>query len=139
MARKRLTSLAKVADYLNEENHRAMILLFFHTALALATFLLFRRDRNDEHLTLVEHFFIQMFVACQLLTLGCIYTVATWEKGGFYSFPLEWVPVVIAIDYLQLFGGKKRYILPKIILSLLMAIILCFIFGLGVVAMMSVA
>ncbi len=137
-ARKSLNSFAKVADYLNDENHRAMVLLFFHTALAFVTFLLFRKDRNDERLTLVEHFFIQMFVACQLLALGCIFTIVTWRKGGFYSFPLEWVPVVIAIDYLQVFGGKKRYILPKILLSLFLAVMLCLILGIAVIAVMTV-
>ena len=130
----------KVSNYLNNDKHRAFTLLLIHSALAICCFILFRRNRQGIKLTLYEHFFCQMYIAAQLLALGTIYSIITWEKDSFYSFPVTWTIIVIVIDFLQLFGGKFIPSFFKILFALFLSAILCLIFlaaSIGVIGLVS--
>ncbi len=118
----------QVFEFMGAEKNRAVILLVFHSALALAFSMLFKKSKNGKRFTLPEHFYAQMYVASQLLAVACIYSLCTWSKSGLYNFPLWWMPVIVTYDYLQLLGGKIWKLLLKIVLAITTASVLCMLF-----------
>ncbi|MCI6671102.1 MAG: DUF3667 domain-containing protein [Prevotella sp.] len=117
-------------------NHKAFELLFIHTFLALISWRIFRKTKRNAYLTLPEHFYVQIYLACQLLFLRLLYSLFTFSHVALedtYGLPEWFVFLVLLYDYQQLFGEKWKGMLWRtflffICIFLLMCIL---IFGIG--------
>ncbi len=137
LSRKMISSSYIISNYLDQEKNRPFVLLIIHSSLALFCFILFKRNRQGIKLTLYEHFFCQMYIASQLLALGIIYSLITWDKDNLYSFPMDWTVAVIVIDFIQLFGGKFFVSIFKIFLALTLSALLCLIILFATIGIMG--
>lgn len=136
-----LDSLQYIATTYAEwaRSHKALELLLIHSVLALISWRIFRKPQRNAYLTLPEHFYIQVYIACQLLFLRLLYSLFTFSHIALektYGLPTTLVLLILFYDYRQLFGGSWRYTLWHFFLFLfllfLFPLIVGFIIGLSI-------
>lgn len=101
--------------------HRAAALILIHSLFAISTFLLFRHSPSLPKLSISEHFFSQIFISCQLLTLSILVDIITRNTSQylFYSIPNLLILAIVCYDYWQLYGYSLIRTLWKTLLSFL--------------------
>lgn len=122
------------------EQHVAITLLLYHSLLAVFATWLFRKAPRLPDSTVVENFYAQTYICCQLLILGFVAMLCTFwyephdvrEIDGLLSM------VIYVVDYKQLYGMRWWPTIWRTMASfLLMAIammvfVLVFVTGVGV-------
>ena len=107
--------------------NQAILTLLFVMLLVLPNYLVFKLTRYGRQLNVAEHFYIMLFIGCQLLILNIVelpinYLQNNQEIVGSFGSGLS---CVLAIwDFRQLFGVKIRQSIGLFVLTSLLAIIL---------------
>ncbi len=108
-----------------EENHKALYTILLNFSLAFVCWFMFKRAPGLGRLSYTEHFFVQIYISCQLLVLA-ILILPFWQTSS-GDLPFWVLPVVMIWDFRQLFGiswGKSFY---KSCLALVLNGIICFV------------
>lgn len=116
-------------------DHKALELLLIHSLIALAGWRIFRKTRRNAYLTLPEHFYVQVYIACQLLFLRLLYILFSFQHVDLkdtYGMPFEIICLVLLYDYRQLFGDSWPRLLWRMLLFLLLFFFMAFMIGLFV-------
>lgn len=94
-------------DFSKWENHnKALSLLLMHTIFAISAMRFFRHSPKNSDMTLAESFFIQVFIACQFLTISIIYMlfVRQYDYEDYYPLPSIILAIIYIYDLRQIFG-----------------------------------
>ena len=91
----------KISDW--TRNNKALSIIFLNITFALSCWLLFRRAPDiDGKLSYTEHFFIQIYISCQLIVIAIIVlpfnSAANGQLSGWF------LPLIMMWDFKQLFG-----------------------------------
>lgn len=121
--------------WINE--HVALSLLAMHMLLALIATWLFRKSPRLPRSTIVENFYAQVYICCQLLILGFIAMLFTFPFAYHSVEEInEYASVVIyIIDYKQLYGMKWWATIWRSVVSLaLLFVIIILISVMAIIA-----
>ncbi|MBQ2493465.1 MAG: DUF3667 domain-containing protein [Bacteroidales bacterium] len=91
----------KISDW--TRNNKALSIIFLNITFALSCWILFRRAPDiDGKLSYTEHFFIQIYISCQLIVIAIIVlpfnSAANGQLSGWF------LPLIMMWDFKQLFG-----------------------------------
>lgn len=90
-------------EYVNNwrKNNNGFFIILLNISFAFIAWLLFLRTRKDLRFSFTEHFFIQIFISCQILVVTIIYR--TFSAG--YADELDEIilPFIMAWDYKQIY------------------------------------
>lgn len=77
-----------------------------HTIFAISAMRFFRHSPKNSDMTLAESFFIQVFIACQFLTISIIYMlfVRQYDYEDYYPLPSIILAIIYIYDLRQIFG-----------------------------------
>lgn len=94
-------------DYVDQWLHNpGLVVLTFILPMAPAAWLCFRKTRLGKAFNLMEHFHIQFFTACQLMTMIIVMSVFHWITVGHLSFlDFDFLPSFLLLmwDFKQLY------------------------------------
>ncbi len=89
-------------------SHLEQSLLIYNLVFILITSWVFRRSPRLGHLTLIENFYVQMFIDCQMMLIAIPYTLLTQSVASSeiypYFIPSALALVILIYDYYQLCG-----------------------------------
>lgn len=125
-----------------QEDHYAFSVIMGCLLLTLTCAMFFRHPPTLPNVTIIEHFYINVFINCQLLVLSLFYLFARYALTGTINFSMATsVNVMIyTLDYWQVYGHTLWGTLWRCLLSfffyslfMLLAIVLYFLI-IGVMA-----
>lgn len=101
-----LEQLMKAQREWSRDNIAYSLIISNLLMILLASWIFGRSPRI--RLTTVESFYVQMYIACQMMLLAIPYTLITWEicESSFFPYPLPSLLAfaVLIVDYYQLCG-----------------------------------
>ena len=83
------------------KNNGGFFIIILNFSFAFIAWLLFLRTRNDLRFSFTEHFFIQIFISCQILVVTIL--VRTFSSGSVDTLDEIILPFIMAWDYKQIF------------------------------------
>ena len=117
--------------YLNtwRKNNRGFFIIILNISFAFIAWLLFLRTRKDLRFSFTEHFFIQIFISCQILVVTILFR--TFSSGSADLLDDIILPFIMVWDYKQIYEislwksiGKT---LALILLNILFLVLVFFI------------
>ena len=88
------------------QRHYAVYIVLMHSLLAWLSMLIFRRSPLHSSMSFTENFFVQIFIATQLMALSIVKVclLGFGERHFMYELPEVVFYLVLFIDYKQLYG-----------------------------------
>lgn len=88
------------------QRHYAVYIVLMHSLLAWLSMLIFRRSPLHSGMSFTENFFVQIFIATQLMALSIVKVclLGFGERHFMYELPEVVFYLVLFIDYKQLYG-----------------------------------
>lgn len=83
------------------KNNRGFFIIILNISFAFIAWLLFLRTRKDLRFSFTEHFFIQIFISCQILVVTIL--VRTFSSGSVDTLDDIILPFIMAWDYKQIY------------------------------------
>ncbi|MBP5517722.1 MAG: DUF3667 domain-containing protein [Bacteroidales bacterium] len=116
-------------DYQNKyldwiDRNKPLYTLILNITLAFVCWFMFKRAPEIGRLSYTEHFFVQIYISCQLIVLA-ILILPFWQTSS-GDLPIWILPVIMIWDFKQLFGISWGKSLGKTILTLIINGILTF-------------
>ncbi|MBR5075370.1 MAG: DUF3667 domain-containing protein [Bacteroidales bacterium] len=83
-----------------KDDNQAIYIIVLNITLAFICWRLFRKEKVMGHLTYTEHFFVQIYISCQMLFLSIL--ILPFMKPG-ETLPVLVLPALMIWDFKQLF------------------------------------
>ncbi len=112
----------QIVQWLNA--NRAALYLMMVTLLVLPNWLMFYRVKKEKRLNISEHFFVMVYVGCQLLMLQIVQMPFERLLGESQDMSLGIPTLILVYDFHQLYKTSVRSTLFRCIVSSLFALIL---------------
>ena len=109
-----------------KDDNQAIYIIVLNITLAFICWRLFRKEKVMGHLSYTEHFFIQIYISCQMLILSII--ILPFLKPG-ATLPTFVLPALMVWDFKQLFQITWWRSLWKTILVLVLNTVMLFLVG----------
>lgn len=111
------------------DRNYALQLILSHAIFAIAALWLFRNPRHGKRMSLTEHFFAQIYIACQLMAISVVYCILSGAKSRLsllYDMPLPAVLLIMCYDYKQLYGYSTIKTIWKTLLTVVIWAVVLF-------------
>lgn len=124
-----ILAFKKLLDF--RENNKALYTILLNITLAFICWWVFRKEKFMGHLSYTEHFFIQIYISCQMLILSIL--ILPFLKAG-ADLPIYILPAIMIWDFKQLFQiSRAKSLLRTVLVLVLNGILMGIVISLGLV------
>ncbi|MBP5229979.1 MAG: DUF3667 domain-containing protein [Bacteroidales bacterium] len=107
------------------KNNKALFTILMNLSFAFAGWIIFGKGKNIGRLSFTEHFFVQIFISCQILALNIILRPFFTHATTFLTLVV--LPILMMWDFKQLYEISWGKSLGKVILLGILNVIIIFI------------
>ncbi|MBQ7471901.1 MAG: DUF3667 domain-containing protein [Prevotella sp.] len=88
------------------DRNKALALLLMHALFAVGAMRIFKHSPKNNHMTLPESFFVQVFIACQFMIISTIYMlfVREYDHNDRYPLPIAAQAILMIYIFRQIYG-----------------------------------